>query len=159
MYIWWFYWFYSYLEKLYHLLQYCEGLEASASSSDIDGHPDLRRALSLLSTTSWGLNEPERSSMDQLVHVNSTSRVQPVTHADLPNWPFAPSQLDRVEQPPPEPQVHSLNFPSSSSNSNLQELQVPIPKAPNQSDCLFYTSQINWLLIEKLGVEMRGGKL
>ncbi|XP_031264370.1 squamosa promoter-binding-like protein 2 isoform X1 [Pistacia vera] len=114
-----------------------QGLEASASSSDIDGHPDLQRALSLLSTTSWGLNEPERTSMDQLAHVNSTSMVQPVTHADLPNWPFSPSQPD------PEPQVHSLNFPSSSSNNNLQELQVPIPKAPNQSDCLLHTSQIN----------------
>ncbi|KAJ0029996.1 hypothetical protein Pint_13892 [Pistacia integerrima] len=112
-------------------------LEASASSSDIDSHPDLQRALSLLSTTSWGLNEPERTSMDQLAHVNSTSMVQPVTHADLPNWPFSPSQPD------PEPQVHSLNFPSSSSNNNLQELQVPIPKAPNQSDCLLHTSQIN----------------
>lgn len=116
-----------------------QGLEASAIASNLDVAPDIRRALSLLSTNSWGLNEPESTSFDQLMHVNQTSVTQPVMHAELPSWAPSSSEHVRIEHPPSDPRMHSLDL-YNNGNSQFQEFQLF--KAPHESGC-FYSKQIN----------------
>ncbi|GLT69985.1 hypothetical protein SLA2020_420920 [Shorea laevis] len=94
---------------------FSQGLEASSFASNADVAPDVRRALSLLSTNSWGLNDSEANALDQLMHVNRTSMAQPAVHAELQNWGL-------------------------SSSGHEQEFQLF--KSPYESGC-FYSNQIN----------------
>jgi len=55
------------------------GLEASVPASNLDGAPDLRRALSLLSTNSWGSVNPGQSSLAHFVNTNHNSVGHPAT--------------------------------------------------------------------------------
>uniref|UniRef100_A0A1D1YPN4 Squamosa promoter-binding-like protein 12 n=1 Tax=Anthurium amnicola TaxID=1678845 RepID=A0A1D1YPN4_9ARAE len=66
-----------------------QGLGASSIASNLDGAPDLRRALSLLSTDSWGSADPVPASINQLVNVNHPSAAQPamnVVHSNSEYW-------------------------------------------------------------------------
>ncbi|XP_008781704.2 squamosa promoter-binding-like protein 12 [Phoenix dactylifera] len=57
------------------------GPEVSLTASNLDGALDLRRALSLLSTNSWGSADPgTTSSLVQLGHANHTGTAQPAVH-------------------------------------------------------------------------------
>ncbi|KAF3970147.1 hypothetical protein CMV_006128 [Castanea mollissima] len=99
------------------------GLEASSFASNVNVAPDLRRALSLLSTNSWGLNDSEGNALDQLMHVKRSSVAQPAVHAELQNWDFSSSGHEQVEQPPPESRARSLNFHNNGSG-HYQEFQL-----------------------------------
>lgn len=123
----------SYITILY------TGLEASSFASDVNVAPDLRRALSLLSTSSWGLNDSEGNALDQLMHVNRSSVAQPAVHAELQNWDFSSSGHQQVEQPPPESRARSLNYHNNGSG-HYQEFQLF--KSSYESGC-FYSNQIN----------------
>ncbi|KAJ9689164.1 hypothetical protein PVL29_014694 [Vitis rotundifolia] len=115
------------------------GLEASAIASNSNVAPDFRRALSLLSTNSWGLNDPGPTSLDQLMHVNQTSMAQPMMLAEPHNWALASSENIHVQQTPSETRGHSLDLHNNGS-SMFQEFQLF--KAPYESGC-FYPNQIN----------------
>lgn len=121
------------------LLLWVSGLEASAIASNSNVAPDFRRALSLLSTNSWGLNDPGPTSLDQLMHVNQTSMAQPTMHAEPHNWALASSENMHVQQTPSETRGHSLDLHNNGS-SMFQEFQLF--KAPYESGC-FYPNQIN----------------
>ncbi|XP_059637042.1 squamosa promoter-binding-like protein 12 [Cornus florida] len=111
------------------------GLEASTiTSNNLDVAPELRRALSLLSTDSWGLNEPEPISLEQLTRVNQTGVAQPVIHAESRNRVLASTEYVRVEQAPSKSQVRSSNLHNNGS-SQFQEFQLF--KAPDESRCFF----------------------
>lgn len=120
-------------------VQFCTGLEVPAFTSNLEVAPDLRRALSLLSSTSCGLNVPEPTSLDQLMVVNQTSMAQPVMHAELQNWPLASSENTQMEQPTLESRMHSVNL-HENGNIHFQEFQLL--KVPYASGC-FYSNQIN----------------
>ncbi|THU62361.1 hypothetical protein C4D60_Mb01t04330 [Musa balbisiana] len=56
-----------------------QGSEASAGALNLGGAPDLRRALSLLSTNSWGSPDPgQTSSIVEFVNASHTSTAQPM---------------------------------------------------------------------------------
>ncbi|KAE8056087.1 hypothetical protein FH972_012885 [Carpinus fangiana] len=116
-----------------------QGLEASSFASNVDVAPDVRRALSLLSTNSWGLNDSEANALDQLMHVNRTSMAQPAAHAELQNWEISSSGHKQVEQPPPESRVHPLN---QHNNGGIHFQEFQLFKSPYESGC-FYSNQIN----------------
>ena len=73
------------LSNIGDLFTYCiiftafSGLEASVPASNLDGAPDLRRALSLLSTNSWGSVNPGQSSLAHFVNTNHNSVGHPAT--------------------------------------------------------------------------------
>lgn len=118
---------------------FSQGLEASSFASNADVAPDVRRALSLLSTNSWGLNDSEANALDQLMHVNRTSMAQPAVHAELQNWGLSSSGHEQVEQPPPESRTHSLN---QHNNGGIHFQEFQLFKSPYESGC-FYSNQIN----------------
>uniref|UniRef100_A0A5B7A6J4 Putative squamosa promoter-binding-like protein 3 isoform X1 n=2 Tax=Davidia involucrata TaxID=16924 RepID=A0A5B7A6J4_DAVIN len=115
------------------------GLEAAAITSNLDVAPDPQRALSLLSVNSWGLNEPEPTSLEQLMHVNRTSVILPVMHAETQSGTLASSEYMQVEHPPSKSQVHLLDLHNNGSGQ-CQEFQLF--KAPYECSC-FYSNQIN----------------
>lgn len=116
-----------------------QGSAASSFAPNIDVAPDVRRALSLLSTNSWGLNDSEANVLDQLMHVNESSMPQPVAHAELQNWVLPSSGHEQVEQPPPESRVHSLN---QHNNGSMRFQEFQLLKSPYQSGC-FHSNHIN----------------
>lgn len=116
------------------------GLEASAIASNSNVAPDFRRALSLLSTNSWGLNDPGPPLLDQLVHVNQTSVAQSAMHAESHNWALASSDNIHAQQTPSETWGHSLDLHNNGSNM-FQEFQLF--KASYEPGS-FYSNQINW---------------
>ncbi|WOL17399.1 squamosa promoter-binding-like protein 12 isoform X1 [Canna indica] len=78
-----------------------QGSEASAGASNLNGAPDLRRALSLLSATSWGSPDPgQTSSIVEFADANNIGAAQPMmpTVNSSNNWIYAqplsqPAQL------------------------------------------------------------------
>ncbi|MQM04462.1 hypothetical protein Taro_037263 [Colocasia esculenta] len=96
-----------------------QGLEASVIASNLDGAPDLRRALSLLSTDSWGSSDPgTTSSINQLTHVNSTSAAQSAMHVMHPS-----SDYWQAEQPLAQ-ETRVFPFALHSNGSQFQEFQL-----------------------------------
>nr|DAD38706.1 TPA_asm: hypothetical protein HUJ06_013028 [Nelumbo nucifera] len=84
-----------------------QGMEASGVTSNLDTTPDLRRALSLLSTSSWGSSDPEPNSLNQIIHTNRTKMTQPVVHLVPQGLP--PSEYWQAEQQA-GPRMHSLTM-------------------------------------------------
>ncbi|KAK2972685.1 hypothetical protein RJ640_025536 [Escallonia rubra] len=94
-----------------HVFNY--GSDASAIAN-LDVAPEIRRALSLLSTNSWGFSEPEPTSLDQLVQGSLITVAQPVMQSHAQSWALASSV--RVEQAPSHSQVqHSLDTQDTES--------------------------------------------
>ncbi|KAI8571202.1 hypothetical protein RHMOL_Rhmol01G0100600 [Rhododendron molle] len=114
-------------------------LAPSAGRSNLDVASDLRHAHSLLSTNSWGSNEPEPTSLGQFIQVNQRSGSQPMIHAEPQNEALASSQHMRLEEPTAVSRLHSLDL-HSNGNNQFQEFQFF--KTPYESGC-FYTNQIN----------------
>ncbi|KAK9276652.1 hypothetical protein L1049_006188 [Liquidambar formosana] len=115
-----------------------QGLEEPMLSSNLDAAQDLRRALSLLSTNSWGSCEPEPVSLDHPMHVNNMSMPHSMQHAVPQSLPLAASGYWRTEQQSTDSQVHTSTSPSNGS-SHFQEFQLF--KVPYGS-CLF-SNQLN----------------
>ncbi|KAF7152541.1 hypothetical protein RHSIM_Rhsim01G0105700 [Rhododendron simsii] len=114
-------------------------LAPSAGRCNLDVASDLRHAHSLLSTNSWGSNEPEPTSLGQFIQVNQRSGSQPMIHAEPQNAALASSQHMRLEEPTAVSRLHSLDL-HSNGNNQFQEFQFF--KTPYESGC-FYTNQIN----------------
>uniref|UniRef100_A0A1D1XFK2 Squamosa promoter-binding-like protein 12 n=1 Tax=Anthurium amnicola TaxID=1678845 RepID=A0A1D1XFK2_9ARAE len=103
-----------------------QGLEASVIASNLDGAPDLRRALSLLSTDSWGSSDPgPTSSINQLAHVNQTSAAQSAMRIMHPS-----SDYWQAEQPLAQ-ETRVFPFTLHSNGSQFQEFQLR--KAPYEN--------------------------
>lgn len=88
------------------------GIEDSINSSDPNDTKDFYRALSLLSTNSWGSYEAKSTSLE---HSNHTSAAQPATHA-------APSEYWNTDQP-----LNSsmwISYSNSDDNNRFHEFQL-----------------------------------
>jgi hypothetical protein len=118
----------------------CTGLDYSLVPSKVEATPEFHRALSLLSTDSWGSCEPQSISFEQAMHANHTSMPQSVIHAVPQSSPLASSYW-RTEQQSNDPQVHTLSSRTDGSNY-LQEFQLL--RTSNGND--YYSSHMNWLL-------------
>uniref|UniRef100_A0A5B7BU47 Putative squamosa promoter-binding-like protein 2 isoform X1 n=1 Tax=Davidia involucrata TaxID=16924 RepID=A0A5B7BU47_DAVIN len=113
-----------------------QGLKESMFSSNLDVAPDLRRALSLLSTNSWG-SEPEPITLDHPMHVNHTSMPQPVMQPQ--GLPLASSEYYwQTEQQSTDSRMHTLTLNSNGGN-HLQE--IPLFKVPYVTG--FYSNPLN----------------
>ncbi|KAK3008770.1 hypothetical protein RJ639_015220, partial [Escallonia herrerae] len=70
----------------------------ASAVTNLDVAPEIRRALSLLSTNSWAFSKPEPTSLDQLVRGSLITVEQPVMQSYAESWALASSL--RVEQAP-----------------------------------------------------------
>ncbi|KAJ6363098.1 hypothetical protein OIU78_003306 [Salix suchowensis] len=120
---------------------FSQGFDGFALTSDMEVEPDLRCALSLLSTTSWGLNDHGCTSLDQLTLANQTSMTQPMINAELQNWSIASSENARMEQLPLDSGVYSLDL-HDNGNIQLQECQMLKPQSPYAMSC-FHSNQFS----------------
>ncbi|KAA8529557.1 hypothetical protein F0562_033644 [Nyssa sinensis] len=114
-----------------------QGLKESIFSSNLDVAPDLRRALSLLSTNSWG-SEPESITLDQPMHVNHTSMPQSMMRTVSQGLPLASPEYWQTEQQLTDSRIHTLTVNSNGSN-RFQEIQLF--KAPYVTG--FYSNPLN----------------
>ncbi|XP_077214990.1 squamosa promoter-binding-like protein 3 [Tasmannia lanceolata] len=107
-----------------------QGLEASMHASNLDASTDVRRALSLLSTNSWGSSNPASASLDQLVHVTHTSAAQTAIHSVHQGLPLASTEYWQAEQHPYESRVAPLALQSSGSQfQGFQLFKTPYESA------------------------------
>lgn len=95
--------------------------------------PEFPRALSLLSTNSWGSSEPESVSLN---HANQTSMPEQMMQA-IP--PHMSSQYWQAGQHSSDPRYHTLAAANSNSGGSFQEMGVF--KAPFDTD--FYLNALN----------------
>lgn len=114
------------------------GVGASSGHAHLNESQNLPRALSLLSTTSWALHEPESASLEQLMQ-GSVSIPQPALQLESQNWPLISAQHVSAEQAPSVPPLHSMSLQSTDS-SHLQEYRSFKP--PYESG-FHFTSRIN----------------
>ncbi|XP_058068606.1 squamosa promoter-binding-like protein 12 [Magnolia sinica] len=101
-----------------------QGQEASMVASNSETTLDSRRALSLLSTNSWGSVHPEPTSLDQLMHANNASMGQPAMAPIDQVLPHANSEYWQAELRVPPLGLHS-------NGGQFQEFQLF--KAPYES--------------------------
>ncbi|CAL9115516.1 unnamed protein product, partial [Musa textilis] len=107
---------------------------ASAGALNLGGAPDLRRALSLLSTNSWGSPDPgQTSSIVEFVDANHTSTAQPMV-------PLINSSSHWIHGQPLAQQPQLLPFTMHRSGNQPQELLLQ--NTPYR-DNLFDPSQIH----------------
>lgn len=117
------------------------GVEESMISFNLGAAQDCHRALSLLSTSSWGLCEPKQVSHNHPINTSHTSMPQTVTHAVAQGSPLASSEYRRIPKQSTESQVHTLCSHNDEGNY-IQEIQLF--RAPYEN--AFYSSNLNWLL-------------
>ncbi|WOK92699.1 squamosa promoter-binding-like protein 12 isoform X2 [Canna indica] len=112
-----------------------QGSEASAGASNLDGAPDLRRALSLLSTNSWGSSpDPgQTSSIIEFVDANHAGAAQPV-------MPTVSSSSHWIYGQPVAQQSQLLPYTMHRNSNQPQEFQLQ--NAPYR-DTSFNFSQIH----------------
>ncbi|XP_064998261.1 squamosa promoter-binding-like protein 12 isoform X1 [Musa acuminata AAA Group] len=111
-----------------------QGSEASAGALNLGGAPDLRRALSLLSTNSWGSPDPgQTSSIVEFVDASHTSTAQPMV-------PTINSSSHWIHGQPLAQQPQLLPFTMHRSGNQPQELLLQ--NTPYR-DNLFDPSQIH----------------
>lgn len=117
-----------------------EDLEESMISTNLDAAQDLRRALSLLSTNSWGSCDPEAVSMDQHpMHVTSTSMPHSVMDGVSQGLPLAAPENWRTEQHQSSVSQVQASPRQTVGNTHFPEFQLF--KVPYESS--FYSSQFN----------------
>ncbi|KDP26813.1 hypothetical protein JCGZ_17971 [Jatropha curcas] len=115
-----------------------QGLEEPIISSNVDATQDLHRALSLLSTNSWGSCEPKSISHEQPTHTSHTGLPQLLTQAMPRGSIIEPSDYWRTEQHS-DSRVHTLTSENNDSSSYFQEFQL----LRTSYDSDFYSSQLN----------------
>nr|WMI30921.1 squamosa promter-binding-like protein 20 [Diospyros sp. 'deyangshi'] len=116
-------------------------VSSSVINCNLDVAPDLGNALSLLSTNSWSLNDPESTSLEHLIPgVNQSSVALPVMHAESQIAALASSQYMRLEQSPAVSRLYSLDLHGNGSSSQFQEYQLLKHSYESGS---FFSSQIN----------------
>ncbi|CAN1799035.1 Squamosa promoter-binding-like protein 12 [Linum perenne] len=120
-----------------------EGLEGSALTSNLEMNPNFGGALSLLSTTSWGLNEPDSAAaaLDQLMLVSDTSMAhQTLMHAEPQSWSLSPSATNApMEEPPQDSRVNSFDLHEHGNVSFQQFQHCKTPYQPGS----FYSNQMD----------------
>ncbi|KAL5760203.1 hypothetical protein ACOSQ2_019041 [Xanthoceras sorbifolium] len=84
-----------------------QGEEESMISFNLGATQDCHRALSLLSTNSWGLCEPKPASLGNPISTSHTTMPQTVMHAMAQGSPLASSEYRRTEKESTA-QVHTL---------------------------------------------------
>ncbi|THU71826.1 hypothetical protein C4D60_Mb04t05600 [Musa balbisiana] len=111
-----------------------QGSEASAEASNLDRAPDLRRALSLLSTSSWGSPDPRG-------HGQTPSIIMDANHASSaqPTIPVANPSNHWIYGEPVSHQAQPLLFSMHRNGNQTQEFQLQ--KAPYR-DTFFDPTQI-----------------
>ncbi|OAY65208.1 Squamosa promoter-binding-like protein 12 [Ananas comosus] len=97
-----------------------KGPEASVTASNLGGAPDLQRALSLLSSSSWGSPDPGTASLIQFVDTNQISASQPAP-SYLGNSTSAYHWHDKPLLAQQQPEIP---FAANSNVSPLQEFQL-----------------------------------
>ncbi|PON54986.1 SBP-box transcription factor [Trema orientale] len=113
------------------------GLEETVVSSDLNTTQDLHRALSLLSTSSWGSRETKPASLDTLNNTSHSSMVQPAVHPISQGLPLA-SEYWQTQQPTIDA-ASPISHQRSNGGSQFQDLHLF--KAPTESG--FYSYQFN----------------
>ncbi|THG11660.1 squamosa promoter-binding-like protein 12 [Camellia sinensis] len=97
-------------------------------SSNLDAAPD-HRALSLLSTNSWG-SEPANIALDHPIHVNLTTMPQPMIHGVPQGLPLSSSDYWQTEQHSTDPRhIHPLTTNDGSQFHEIQLLKSPYESA------------------------------
>lgn len=114
------------------------GFKESMLSSNLDAAPDLHRALSLLSTNSWGSCEPESVNLNHSMNVSRTSMPQFVMHAVSQGLPLAPSDCWQAKVQLTNAHMHALAS-NSSGSSHCQEIQL----FTSPFDSGFYSNSLN----------------
>ncbi|KAK1290985.1 Squamosa promoter-binding-like protein 3 [Acorus calamus] len=113
-----------------------QGVEAPVIASNPDGAQDLRRALSLLSTDSWGSTDPaSTSSLNQFVLSDCGAVTQPAMQLTPPSSDYWQSDHSSIAQ--------SRIIPFASSNGNGNQFQeIQLLKAPYET-AFFDSSQMH----------------
>ncbi|KAL0335960.1 UNVERIFIED_CONTAM: Squamosa promoter-binding-like protein 3 [Sesamum radiatum] len=107
------------------------GSKGPLMCSHLDAAPEYRRALSLLSSNSWGSCGPESMPVHDQLHEHSTNVAQPMMHATPEGVPLSSSQFWLTG--------HQLTQPRVATNGNFQEVQLL--KTPYEAD--FYSNILN----------------
>ncbi|KAH7515481.1 hypothetical protein FEM48_Zijuj10G0031000 [Ziziphus jujuba var. spinosa] len=118
-----------------------QGLEESVISSNLDTTQDLHRALSLLSTSSWGSCGTKSVSQGNPNHINHTTMPQPsnTMHAISQGLPFG-SEYWQSEQLSLDNPSH-ISHPRSNSSSSNHFQDLNLFRGPYESG--FYPNQFN----------------
>ncbi|KAJ0095622.1 hypothetical protein Patl1_16953 [Pistacia atlantica] len=98
------------------------GVEESMISFNLGAAQDCHRALSLLSTSSWGLCEPKQVSHNHPINTSHTSMPQSVTHTVAQGSPHASSEYRQIQKQSTESLVHTLC--SHNDDNYIQEIQL-----------------------------------
>ncbi|KAL0364338.1 UNVERIFIED_CONTAM: Squamosa promoter-binding-like protein 12, partial [Sesamum angustifolium] len=107
------------------------GSKGPLMCSHLDAAPEYRRALSLLSSNSWGSCGPESMPVHDQLHEHNTNVAQPMMHATPEGVPLSSSQFWLTG--------HQLTQPRVATNGNFQEVQLL--KTPYEAD--FYSNILN----------------
>lgn len=113
-------------------------MDASAANSHSSEAQALPRALSLLSTNTWGLNEPESTSLDHLMQ-GAVSIAQPIMQLEAQNWPWISSHHVSAEEAPPISPVNPMALQSNDS-SHIQDF---LSFKPPYESGFHFSSRIN----------------
>ncbi|XP_059633524.1 squamosa promoter-binding-like protein 3 isoform X2 [Cornus florida] len=113
------------------------GLKESMLYSNLDVAPNLRCALSLLSTNSSGL-QPESIAFVNNMHVDHTNMPQPVMHAVHQGLPLASSEYWQTEEQSIYSRMHTFTANSKGSN-HFQETELFRAPCPTS----FYSNPLN----------------
>ncbi|KAM6562561.1 hypothetical protein CsatB_022559 [Cannabis sativa] len=118
------------------------GFEETAISSDLNTSQDLHRALSLLSTSSWGSRETKPVSLDTLNNTtNNSSMVQNAVHPISQGLPIASEYWQTQHHQPTIDAAPSPFSHHQRSNGSSQFQDLHLFKAPTESG--FYSYQFN----------------
>ncbi|ONK68051.1 uncharacterized protein A4U43_C05F6790 [Asparagus officinalis] len=110
-----------------------QGLGAPVPDPNLDGGPDLRRALSLLSTDSWGSVNPGQSNLSHYVNASHNSSSHPTMQQAVNTSTYWQDQQSLHQQ------ERVVPFDLHNNGSQYQELQLP--KAPYETS-FFDSGQI-----------------
>ncbi|GFY99961.1 squamosa promoter binding protein-like 10 [Actinidia rufa] len=115
-------------------LSHAIGSKESMLSFNLDAAQD-HRALSLLSTDSWG-SEPATIALDRPFHVNLTTMPQPVMHGVPQSLPLASSEYWLTERT-----TDSRYIPSLTANDSDRFQDINLFKAPYENG--LYSNPLN----------------
>ncbi|KAL6951925.1 hypothetical protein U1Q18_046840 [Sarracenia purpurea var. burkii] len=96
-------------------------------SFNLEAAPDHQRALSLLSTDSWG-SEPVNLALDHPIHADLTAMPQPLMHSVPQGLPLASSEYWHTERSTDSRYLHTLT-----PNDSDRFQDIPLFKAPYEN--------------------------
>ncbi|KAK0575152.1 hypothetical protein LWI29_034664 [Acer saccharum] len=120
-----------------------QGEEESMISFNLGATQDCHRALSLLSTNSWGLCEPKPASLGNPISSSHTNMPQTVMHAMAQGSQFASSEYRRTDKESTA-QVHTSTSHNNEGNCT-QDPRIPAEGFLHSMDC-----SVNYFRFQKL---------